>query len=305
MGCIKCFELAVEVISATIANIAKARDRKRADIVAEVVQHIKNNSGQWTSGQIPQIPYDNPLCRIAYMYGVLPANANLFEYILTNDPDLGDHVWSVNKKHGQVSICAFGGGPGTEMLGLAKWAEATAKGRQLVVDFLALDRENAWLDSWSGLRRRLNARLEAEYGPVRGKWPVLLSGVLSGMDFTRSGCYGDLGSVFGQDIYVMSYVISEVFTNFQDLRVFTSSMAACAPRGSRFVFIDRGAEASRWKDEVKTMAKQAGLSLGDFHPANRNMTNDEQIADLGQIYADVGRKPRVTWNAFWVVGTKK
>jgi hypothetical protein len=71
------------------------------------------------------------------------------------------------------------------------------------------------------------------------------------------------------------------------------------------VFIDRGAEASRWKDEVKTMAKQAGLSLGDFHPANRNMTNDEQIADLGQIYADVGRKPRVTWNAFWVVGTKK
>jgi hypothetical protein len=80
-------------------------------------------------------------------------------------------------------------------------------------------------------------------------------------------------------------------------------MAAHAPSGSRFLFIDRNQEQIvQW---CRTLLENAGLVEQHFSESSTNMDGDEQSAHLGEYIALVGWNPRVTWNgAFCLIGVK-
>lgn len=304
MPCIKHFQILGNVIESHVETIARQRGVCLAEAYDEVIQHLKNNSAQWRSGEPPLIPYQNPLCRIAYLYGTAPVNANLIEHVFEEDTELAHYVEVLQNEKGQVSVCAFGGGPGTELLGIAKWIENRCFPAQIALEFLLLDRVNEWLDSWLAIKRQIELRFRENLGANRNNWPLTITGSFSTIDITNTTDFGNLVTVFDQDIYVLSYVVSEIFGNVQNLRSFATYMAEYAPSGARFLFVDR--KEPRWKTEVSNLAAEAGITLSAFHDAFSNMSTDEQKTDLGRIYDALHEKwePRVTWNAFWVVGTK-
>ena len=132
-----------DVIRYYIDNITRERGITRKAAYWIIDEHIKNNSDQWRSGLKPKIPYEDPLCRIAYLYSIVPVNANLVEYVFGADKELQNYFDVLQESKGCIDICAFGGGPGTEMLGLAKriekkWRDGQQE-NQLVLDFLLLD----------------------------------------------------------------------------------------------------------------------------------------------------------------------
>ena len=304
MPYIKHFQILGDVIELNVEIIARQRGVSLAEAYNEVIQHLVNNSAQWRSGEQPLIPYQNPLCRIAYLYGTTPANANLIEHVFEEDTDLANYVEVLQNERGQVSVCAFGGGPGTELLGIAKWIENRCFHAQIALEFLLLDRVNEWLDSWLAIKRQIESRFRENLGANRNNWPLTITGSFSTIDITNTTNFGNLGTVFDQDIYVLSYVVSEIFENVQDLRSFTTYMAGYAPLGAKFLFVDR--KEQRWKTEVSNLAAEAGITLSVFHDTTSSMSTDEQKTDLGRIYDALHEKwePRVTWDAFWVVGTK-
>ena len=303
MPLVKYFDIVREVIDTNITRIAASKGLTPAQVYLQVVQHIRQNSAEWTSNKKPVIPYNNPLCRIAYLYSNVPANANLFEHVLRYDPELAKYITLVLASKGSLGLCAFGGGPGTELLGMAKWAEYNKYPTQVDIEFLLLDRVNEWLDSWMAIKNVISGRYQKAYGNAKSSWPLLISaGVFSAVDVTNITGFGNLGAIFQQDLYVMCYVISEVFDQTQDLGTFTSLMATHAPQGSKFLFIDRWGKI--WTDKIKTIADQAGLALSDFHSTRCAMSRDELVTDLGQLHTDIGISPRTTWKPFWVVGTK-
>ena|ERR1035438_9509028 len=128
--------------------------------------------------------------------------------------------------------------------------------------------------------------------------------MFSAVDIKNSASLVNLGTIFDQDIYILSYLVSEIFTNFEDFRSFTQQIADYAPKGAKFLFIDRKGQC--WKNEITTLAKQAGIKLSSFNDTQSHVdTATEQASDLGSLREELGIDPKCRWKAFWVVGTKK
>ncbi len=302
MAIINYFQITADVINSNIQCLADQRRVSCDAIYPEVVHHLKENSKQWASNTDPDIHYENPLCRIAYLYGIAPVNANLIEYIFRTDAELNSYVEQLQTQHGKVDICVFGGGPGTELLGLTKWIVNRDVGYSFWLNYLLLDRVAEWVDSWQGMSRQIDTRFINNFGNNRSTWPIVSNGNFLPIDFTNLSNYANLGNVFGQNLYIISYVISEIFSDFSDFENLLKHILDTAPQNAKFLFIDR--KGNRWKNEIVKIVNNLGLSLSKFKDTQGSMDRDEQKTDLGQIYTDVRRDPRVTWDAFWVVATK-
>lgn len=304
------------VIESSIESISNSRgislEDARIAVIDSIIEHLANSSCEWRKPSQPDIPYDDPLCRTSYLYRTVPVNANLLEYIFEKDRNLEDYLDFVQTENGEVRICVFGGGPGTELLGLAKRITKRQLDDQIMLNFLLLDRVNEWIDSWQAIQREINSRFKDNIDRNRNFWPLTTLGNFCSIDITKTEHFGNWGAVFDQHIYIFSYILSEVFEDYLQLRDFIVKMVEHSPKGAKFLFIDRKQQC--WKDEIIDLAKTAGLVLSEFKDTTSNMgilSPDENKTALGRIYFDVLKReptkghPRLTWSAFWVVGTKK
>ena len=176
-------------------------------------------------------------------------------------------------------------------------------GETVYLEYLLLDRVNEWLDSWKGIKAQIESRFSKHLGKQRQDWPVSVSGFFSAVDIKNMASVANLGTIFDQDIFVLSYLVSEIFINFENFRSFTREIADRAPRGARFLFLDR--KGNRWKNEIRELARGAGIKLSAFKDTQDHMDiTTEEASDLGSLRKEIGKGPKLTWNAFWVVGTK-
>jgi hypothetical protein len=302
---IRYFQIVAEIIEQNITALMKRTGKNRGQICAEIRSQYDHCLEEWFAGREPQMDYHDPVCRLAYLYGVVPATASVVETAFANDEELSKYFLKVAKKKGSVSVCAFGGGPGTELLAIAKWVERCNLRQPVSLDYLLLDRANEWLDSWKGIKKQIELRFAKYIGTDRQTWPVVVSsGFFSAVDIKSIAGSANVGSIFDQDLYVLSYLISEIFNNFGNLGNLTAQIAESAPSGAKFLFVDR--KGNCWKNAIRTVAEQAGITLSDFHDTNDSMDPlTEESSDLGTLKQEIGKAPKLRWSAFWVVGTKK
>ena len=308
MNCIKYFKIVGDVIDPIIEHIVVSQDISRKEAYSSIQKYLEIISEEYYKKAQPNIPYSNPLCRIAYLYWTVPINASLVEFVFQTDPDLEEYLDEIQSRNSNITLCAFGGGPGTELLGLAKRIEKRrcddSLGQQLWLNYRILDKINEWQDSWTSIHHQIESTLKMAFGPNRNDWPFILQGSHSMIDITKLDDFGNWGNLFGQDIHILSYIVSEVFDDAEDLQKFIINMAAYAPTGSKFVFIERGED--RWENKIKETADLAGLSLSRFNrEKNGRIDPEEEKTDLGRIYSELQWYPRLKYDAFWVVGTKE
>ena len=126
----------------------------------------------------------------------------------------------------------------------------------------------------------------------------------------------------GKNLFILCYVISEIYDKEDDLSAFTKEVAQKAPIGSKFLFVDRderkSSEAPRWLNIINGIAREANLELSDWYSWNTSHKFEiqEHPNALGQIYHEIKRiadnnrsiehagNPAKKAKAFWVVGTK-
>ena len=113
---IKYFEIVRDIIESNMRAFQGTFTRN--ELCAQLRNYSSQMSENWMSGQQPNIPYHDPLCRMAYLYSSVPVNANLVEHVFERDSELEEYLDETQQRNGRVSICAFGAGPGTELLGL-------------------------------------------------------------------------------------------------------------------------------------------------------------------------------------------
>jgi len=306
MTLINYFEILREVIDGQVEAFAKSTKQPVPDIYNAIHQQAEAMSTEWSTKKQPDIKYYEPLCRIAYLYHTVAINATQVEKIFGESTDLSDLVDDLISRYAKLSICAFGGGPGTELLGVIKWLEKKQSLPYFDIDFLVLDKVNEWYDSWIALKQGASDRFAKQYGKATNKWPFNFAGGFSKIDVTDLSKYARLGNLFkDRHIFIICYLISEVFdpTGVANMRAFIQHMVNDAPDDAMFLFIDRN--ESRWQDETSSIARQGGLRLGKFNtiPTGR-LDADEQKCDLGPIYKALPREPRLKYNSFWTVGIK-
>ena len=85
---VKYFEIVGEVINPEIDRIASQSSLSRKEVVSQVNQAVEAISKQYFSNKSPVIPYQDPLYRLAYLYGTVPVNAYVVERVFDTDPEL-------------------------------------------------------------------------------------------------------------------------------------------------------------------------------------------------------------------------
>ena len=300
------FSTVKAALDSLIAGICAHRGVSRDVALQMAGTHLKNMSVEWRSGRTPTIAYGDPLCRFAYLYCHTPANANICDLFIRSDPATAAFIVERLNRAEELRVCAFGGGPGTELLALTKFLRR-AHGKDAItahgeVVFTLLDNVPEWVESWGALETAIKADFARDYG-VRRAWPFTISKSFQPFDMTHVEQYANLNQLLIQDLYILNYVVSEILGENAPLQGLINLMVDHAPMGGRFVIIDRDQDGI--SDRAETLLRNAGLTLTPIQKSTTNMDGDEQMADLGDYLNSIGWSPRVKWNgAFCVIGTK-
>ena len=114
------FKTIKAALDASFVGICEHLDLSKEEACQTVKKHLATMSQEWFSGDTPNIVYGDPLCRFAYLFAHVGANANLCEYAIRHSRSLSEFIELTLDRSEELRVCAFGGGPGTELLALSK-----------------------------------------------------------------------------------------------------------------------------------------------------------------------------------------
>ena len=284
-----------------------------------VNEHLKKMNKEWFKSDGANIEYHDPLCRFAYLFCHTGANANLCERAIRESPDVCQLISQKAENTGKLKVCAFGGGPGTELLALSKHLLKTRpQGPHLQIKFDLLDRVDEWIESWKALEGEITSVLDKGYGHFL-KHPFSVSGHIYGKDMTEPHQYINLHTLFDQDIVFLNYVVSEIGGDSNDICKdkasfveLVSAAAATCKSGSKFVIADR--DQDNVKGNSQKLLQAAGLVASAITDVYGRVDKDEDPELLRSYSDDIDRQPRSGWwgkwgsnskrGAFFIIGTK-
>ena len=296
----------------------KGVSRKRGPEI--VREELKKMNAEWFKELPANIDYQDPFCRFAYLFSHTAANANLCEIAVRDSSDVCKLIEMVASKYGKLKICAFGGGPGTELLAIAKHLLKTrSKGPHLQIKFDLLDRVDEWIESWKALEGKISKVLDSNYGNFVNH-PFSISGNIYGKDMTNKHQYLSLPTLFDQDIFFLNYVVSEIGGNNPDITISSPSFVELishavkgAKSGRKIIITDR--DQDNVIVNAKLLLKACNLEMSSIKKVCKRMDNDEQESVLKDYSDDIDRNPRTWWKgrygsnsnrgAFYVIGTKR
>lgn len=305
---VRFFDLLGPVLAKRIQYVADHGGVTPEQVHQLILDEANRNHGQWFSNDVPNLNYHLPACRLAYLYIVAAANATTFKWILKNDSDLYKHIINISKENRQLNVCAFGAGPGTELMAFAKFFDEERLGFPVQVEFQLLDIEQAWQDSWYGIRDAIKGHFRAAYGPLVSAWPMIPSGNFTCQDVKDTAGMENLGDIWSHDLFVINFLLSELFHDDPGFRAFMTAVTRRAPVGSRFVFIER--RGGMWEKRMASCARDAGLTLSPFQEKSGRLDAGDSPDLLGDVYTALdnrmnGKEPRNSWRVVYSIGVKE
>jgi hypothetical protein len=114
------FETIAAVLTEGIGEVCRADRIEEDEAINMLERFLRENSEEYYSDS-PNLRYDSPLCRLAYIYAYVAAHANIVSRAVFNFSELRTLLDQRFESQGKLSICALGGGPGSELLGLAQY----------------------------------------------------------------------------------------------------------------------------------------------------------------------------------------
>jgi len=298
------FKILGPVIEREIGFITQQHGVSIKKIYARIIAEAERNQKEWYSNKVPNLNYINPICRLAYLYIVAAANAGTFKHVLEEHKGLRKFVLTKARERREIKICAFGAGPGTELLAMAKFFFELNLGMNITVDFQLVDKTQEWMSSWYGIREQVNDTFRALFSTDRSTWPIVPLGNFLSCDVTDLQSLPLLSNIWNQDIYVLNFLLSEIFDDNPHCRAFMSQVASFAPPGAHFIFIER--KGTMWEKRMAAIAAESRLKLSPFVESRRTLVG-ERPEDLGAIFEALSeqRMPRLKWNIVYSIGVKQ
>jgi hypothetical protein len=298
------------VLDETLAKTCAARGISLADGQAKLKEHLLAMNEEWFSKVEPNINYEDPFCRFAYLYCHTAINANICEVAIRSEPAITELIRARAQAGNELRVCAFGGGPGTELLALAKHVlnNINPPIPPLEINFTVLDSVIEWSESWEVIATALREAIKAKW-PNIGNRPLHIHKNFMPFDMTDLEAFANLNGILNHDLYAMNYVVSEVFDSIDDLAVVMTKMREAAPADALFLIVDRD------QDEVRKRAahllQAAGLEQLSGKTNSGSMDLDERADELDPYKPGIGRWPRLKWRTegsnrgiFWLLARK-
>jgi len=302
------FKTVKSVLDQSISDYCRTTGVAREQALDKLRTFLRENrSAYFSSGGILFRPkavlqYRDPLCRMAYLYAYVAANANLVDIAFQEFEPLSAVVAERLASGKPLTVCSLGGGPGSELLGLAKYVERLAQGRCLELDFVLLDNVKEWDETWNTLRCDVMDQMAQAYGAAASR-PILVSHSFSPLDLTELSDFQNQPSRFANvDVFILNLVISEIIDDPGEFADVVCWLAERSTGDSLFLVIDRNER--RVLRAAERILEDACLSrIGKFK-RERCMDYDEQKSDLGDWLDQLNWWPKVKLNAFCILAAK-
>jgi hypothetical protein len=193
------FETLKSVLGQAIPNYCRRRGITRDEADRLIVQHIQNTSEQHSVLE-PGINYSEPLCRLGYLYVHAGVNATLFEQTVSYSRRLSQFVCGCSGVG--MSVCAVGGGPGTELLGLTKYLLLQGCSPS-DIRFTVLDSVPYWSETWVQLSEASQLLLRNRFN-----CNTVIHREFQPMDVVSADSYRSYGWLFERvNIFVYNYLL--------------------------------------------------------------------------------------------------
>lgn len=306
------FEIIRSVVEEAVELHAKSSQKSSDEVLAEIRRHILATSSEHQTND-PQIQYAEPLCRLGYLYMHGAANATLFEWAIMRSNDLRHKI--LNASQDVLKICSMGGGPGTELMGLAKFLiRDPGLSPPLKISFTVIDNVYAWADTWTQLAEATEGELRANLNRNGMGWPVVSDKFLP-YDAFDSSSYRLHSVQFRElDVVVFNYLFSENKTKLDQAREAIRELARVTGRECVFVVIDRLESNPSFTNDVVGIFESAFGKKVDYTTFDGNLDSDEEKSELGDmLLAAIDRTPRLKFHTnvyrdptvFWFVIKQK
>ena len=299
-------ELVRRVMKDAIALHVVETRRPNDEVLREITEHIDATSREHRMDE-PAIRYDDPLCRLGYLYTHAAANATLFEKVLGHSDELRGKLDGASE--GALNVCSLGGGPGTELLGLAKYLlrfSDIAPPRK--ISFTVIDNVLEWAETW----RRLADAVEDEFRSSLGQdgiEPPAIAPMFLPLNVLEASVYRSFGYQFkNADMVVFNYLFSENKTRLACARQALEQLAKITSDDCAFVVIDRLEHDPRFTDDVVGLFQDAFGVEVTYRKLGGTLDGDEQTSEMGEMlistlkrtprvkfFTDIYRDPTVFW----------
>lgn len=274
-----CFQLIKTVLDEAYAQIPGSVAEKDEAIRTELGSLSKAYANLLNAGCID---YAEAARRFAYIYRYTTTHANLVYSLFRKCPEAGAFF-----KSDKVSLCAIGGGPGSDFLGALKYCEAAALSPELRC--LLLDRDPAWGESWIDVDEKIAANFN-------------LKTVFQPLDVTNPSSYKAYVKYFSSDIFTLIYFMSEVYASRVEAADYFASLFSNAKTGSLFLFADNN--DSRFYGWFDRLAEQHGIDIIDKSEGLYQLPPAEEKTDLGTYYAKFDA-PKLSGDIAYRIGIKR
>ena len=292
---------------ASALHVAETQ-RPTAEMLREIAEHIDATSREHRRDE-PEIRYDDPLCRLGYLYTHAAANATLFEKVLGRSDELRGKIDGASE--GVLNVCSLGGGPGTELLGLAKYLlrfPDIAPPRK--ISFTVIDNVLEWADTWSRLADAVEDEFRSSLAQD-GIEPPAIAPMFLPLNVLEASSYRSFGYQFkSADIVVFNYLFSENKTRLAGARQALEQLAKFTSDECAFVVIDRLEHDPRFTEDVVGLFQSAFGVEVTCRQLGGTLDGDEQTSEMGEmLISTLNRRPRVKFftdiyrdpTVFWFV----
>lgn len=216
----RCFELLGKVLPDAYRAIDAHSDAIRDEMILAQIKYLYDSYDQLNSG--PILDYSKAATRFAYLYEYAGIRADFVSQIASRNRVLRDLLSGQ-----QVRIACIGGGPGTELIGLAKYA--TCQRQCANISACIFDKESNWCQSWAIVSRHLVPFLHARHN-IGATWATF--------DAMNSSTWPQSSQLRDYDLFVMSYFVAELRARQSGATPFMHHVLGNAKPNALFVFLN-------------------------------------------------------------------
>ena len=296
-----------------VDRVSHSSERSRDSVTDDIVDaFIEMRDNYTTYGRRPEVKFHEERFRIAYLLYSTASNGYFTEYALTNDKQL--NAWLNNKlsSDGEISVCTLGGGPGSEILGLAQWIIRQQFEKRIVITPSLTDR-NSWIWEREAVKNSLDGWLMLTYGDDPFAWPLVLEQAAPAtVDLRYPGTLSNIDDLIpNQDFFLFSYSLSELFQQYEltaSIPVL-SQLESNSKQSAKFLIVDRNQPTLR--NLVKQFVDRSGMRILGHTDDNLeiiSMPKKDSPKSLGNVFNRLKRRghvPRTQGKVFWFVSEKR
>lgn len=303
-------EIIRRVVDSAISTYADSNDQAVSAIHKRIKNHLDRSASEYRNNT-PHIHYEDPLCRLGYLYRHGAANANLFKTVVSESDSLRATLQDTSSH--TLNICAAGGGPGTELLGLAKYLLRWPHLMPRKVVFSVLDNISEWAETWDSLADEVEDWLNSHPGDDELEPPIIAPAFLT-LDVLDPSSYQNYGFKFRKaDIVVFNYLFSENKSRLDEAHLALEQLVKLTSQECTFVVIDRKENNPKFHEDVIQLFESVLGTEILLDTYNGTIDGDERADDMGQELLTALGYPRLKFftsqlrepTVFWFVAKQK